>query len=110
MSGMVFVHVCKDSDVAEGAMRLVKANGQEIVVTRVGGALHAFQNRCTHKGGALCEGALNGKAVTCPLHGAEFDVTSGKVVNVPFPPQYGTATALKTFSVKSEHGAVLVDM
>ena len=106
---MAFVQACKDSDVKEGGMRLVKANGQEIVVARVDGKLHAFQNQCTHKGAALCEGALNGRAVACPLHGAEFDVTNGAVVNVPFPAQYGTATALRMFPVKSEGGAVLVD-
>ncbi len=106
---MAFTEVAKGSEVEEGRMKLVRANGQEVVLARVSGKVVAFQNACTHKGAALCEGALSGAKVTCPLHGAEFDVTNGAVVNVPFPAQYGTATPLRTFAVKVEGGSVQVD-
>lgn len=57
--------------------------GKKIAVFQVNGEFYAINAVCTHKGGPLDEGELNGKIVTCPWHGAEFDVTSGKVVGAP---------------------------
>ena len=105
---MAFVQVAKDVDVKEGKMKIVSVLGQEIVVARVNGALHAFQNTCTHKGGPLGEGELSGTVVTCPWHAVEFDIATGKVVKVPFGPGHGTGP-IRTFPVKAENGAIWVD-
>ncbi len=64
----------------------------------VAGAYHAVQNECTHAGGPLCEGSLNGVVVTCPIHRAQFNVTDGAVVKGP------AKKPLQTFTVKVDGG------
>jgi 3-phenylpropionate/trans-cinnamate dioxygenase ferredoxin component len=63
-----------------GSMKQVKSAGSDILVANVGGKIYAIDNRCPHMGGNLSKGELLGPIVTCPLHGSQIDVTSGKVV------------------------------
>ena len=78
-----FVKVAKTDEIPSGQAKLVEVNGNEIAVFNVAGSFHAIDNTCTHVGGPLCEGELNGTEVTCPWHGATFDVTSGQVLGPP---------------------------
>jgi nitrite reductase/ring-hydroxylating ferredoxin subunit len=78
-----FVKVATIDEVAPGQARLVESGGKEIALFNVDGSFHAIDNNCTHVGGPLCEGDLNGTEVTCPWHGATFDVTSGQVLGPP---------------------------
>ena len=78
-----FVRVAGTDDVPPGQATMVEVNGREIAIFNVGGAFHAIDNMCTHVGGPLCEGELSGAEVTCPWHGAVFDVTTGDVLGPP---------------------------
>lgn len=78
-----FVKVARTDEIPAGQAKLVDVNGNEIAVFNVGGSFHAIDNTCTHVGGPLCEGELSGAEVTCPWHGAVFDVTSGAVLGPP---------------------------
>ena len=78
-----FVKVARIEEVPVGTARMVEVNGKEIALFNVGGSFHAIDNTCTHVGGPLCEGELDGQEVTCPWHGAVFDVTSGQVLGPP---------------------------
>jgi len=49
----------------------------------VNGSYYAMGNKCTHAGGDLSKGTLNGTPVTCPKYNAKFDVTTGKVIALP---------------------------
>lgn len=60
-------------------MKLVHANGERVAVARVEEGYVAFQDRCTHKGGPLSDGALICGTVQCPWHGSQFDVKTGEV-------------------------------
>ena len=80
-----FVTVAKTDEIPAGRAKLVEINGKEIALFNVGGSYHAIDNTCTHVGGPLCEGELDGAEVTCPWHGAVFDVTSGQVLGPPAP-------------------------
>ena len=60
-------------------MKLVHAGGERIVVARTEDGCAAFQDRCTHKGGPLSDGALIAGTVQCPWHGSQFDVHTGEV-------------------------------
>jgi len=62
---------------------MVEAAGQKIVIFKVGSNCYAIGDTCTHRGGPLSEGEIDGTTVTCPWHGAKFDVTSGKVLEPP---------------------------
>jgi nitrite reductase/ring-hydroxylating ferredoxin subunit len=57
--------------------------GNRIAVARVGEAVYAFGDTCTHQGCSLAEGRLAGTTVTCPCHGSQFDVTTGDVLRGP---------------------------
>lgn len=66
-----------------GSLKKVVVGGEGVLVANVGGTLHAMMNSCTHRGGPLDEGELEGSTVICPWHGGQFDVTSGKVIGPP---------------------------
>ena len=78
-----FVKVAETSEIPAGKMKMVKLQGKEILVTNVNGDYFAIGGICTHAGGDLSKGSLEGNIVTCPKHGSKFDVTTGKVVSGP---------------------------
>ena len=67
-------------------MRLVKLDGNEVVIAHVQGRFYAFSNVCTHLGEALVEGFLDGGRIVCAYHGATFEITTGQTVAGPDPP------------------------
>jgi len=73
--------VGKQSELAPGAMKKVTVEGMDdIVVANVAGKFYAMRGVCNHQGGPLAEGELEANVITCPWHGAKWDVTSGKLV------------------------------
>jgi nitrite reductase (NADH) small subunit len=78
-----FVKVARTDEVPVGKARLVEIDGNEIALFNVDGTFHAIDNSCTHVGGPLCEGEIAGAEVTCPWHGAVFDVTNGQALGPP---------------------------
>ncbi|MFQ5970985.1 MAG: Rieske (2Fe-2S) protein [Alphaproteobacteria bacterium] len=75
-----FRSVATASEIPEGEMKQVELDGEEVVVANVEGRFFAFSNTCTHEGGPLGDGDLLDDVVTCPWHGAEFNVTTGEVL------------------------------
>ncbi|MBI4126022.1 MAG: Rieske 2Fe-2S domain-containing protein [Deltaproteobacteria bacterium] len=71
--------VAKVKDVPKGKMIQVQVNGKDILLANVDGTIYAIENICSHAGGFLHEGCLDGSTVECPLHAAQFSVTTGKV-------------------------------
>jgi 3-phenylpropionate/trans-cinnamate dioxygenase ferredoxin subunit len=63
--------------VAPGTTRRVEVAGAEMLLCNVAGTIYAIEDVCTHDGGALDQGELEGACVVCPRHGATFDVRSG---------------------------------
>jgi 3-phenylpropionate/trans-cinnamate dioxygenase ferredoxin subunit len=80
-----FVKVTSTSEIAPGQARLVNVKGRQIVLFNVEGAFFALDNACTHEEGPLAEGDVEGYEVTCPWHGARFDIRTGEVL---CPPAY----------------------
>ena len=78
-----FVKVATTGELAPGQAKKVEANGKTIAVFNLGGSYHAIDDTCTHRGGPLSEGHIEGDVVTCPWHGAKFTVTSGEVLGPP---------------------------
>jgi nitrite reductase/ring-hydroxylating ferredoxin subunit len=68
-------------DIPDGKMKHFEANGREIMIANTDGNYYAVSDRCGHSNASLSMGSLNGKVVTCPLQGAQFDVTTGKKVS-----------------------------
>ena len=78
-----FVRVATTSEIKPGGAKKVESGGKQIALFNSNGTFYAIDELCTHRGGPLSEGELNGTVVTCPWHGATFDVTSGKVMGGP---------------------------
>jgi len=78
-----YMKVAKTTEIEPGQARLVDVNGRSIALFNVDGQFFALDNTCTHKGGPLAEGEISGHEVTCPWHGAMFDVRTGEVVGPP---------------------------
>jgi nitrite reductase (NADH) small subunit len=72
-----FVKVAETNEIPTGQGKCVEVNGQQIAVFNVDGTFYAMDGVCPHQGGPLGEGELEGKVVTCPWHGWEYDVTTG---------------------------------
>jgi len=97
-----FVRVASTSEIPEGKMRKVIVGSQQILVANVKGKYYAIGNVCTHLGGPLDKGILEGHEVECPLHRSHFDVTNGAV-------KRGPATRPEpVYDVKVESGSILV--
>ena len=78
-----FVKAATIEEIPPGRAKLVEVGGKEIALFNVAGDFHAIENSCSHVGGPLCEGEIDGCEVVCPWHGAVFDVTTGQALGPP---------------------------
>jgi 3-phenylpropionate/trans-cinnamate dioxygenase ferredoxin component len=78
-----FAQVALLDEIAPGGKKLVDLEGRAIAVFNVDGQFYAIDDVCTHDGGPLAEGELEGNEIRCPRHGARFDVTTGKALCFP---------------------------
>ena len=78
-----FQTVANVSEIARGEMKLIDLAGDQVVVANVDGTFYAFGNKCTHVGGPLVEGEIDGDTVICPWHATIFDVKSGEPMGGP---------------------------
>jgi nitrite reductase/ring-hydroxylating ferredoxin subunit len=87
-------------------MLKVEVNGKQIVPSMIEGKVYAVDEICTHQGGPLDEGELNGYDLKCPWHYAVFDVRNGKV-------SYATvwATNLNSYALKvdEKNGDIMIN-
>lgn len=106
MSEEKFQKVANKDELKEGDMLKVEANGKQIVLSMVEGKVYAIDEICTHEGGPLDEGELNGYDLKCPWHYAVFDVRNGKVSDATV-----WATNLNSYTVKVDetNGDILVN-
>jgi glycine betaine catabolism B len=78
-----FVKVADVKDIQPSEMKEVEVNGQNICLVNVGGKYYAIGSICTHEGGPLADGTLEGYEVECPWHNSKFDVRTGEVISPP---------------------------
>ena len=80
---MPFLRAARKDEIPAGSIREFQVDGHTLAIANVDGKFFAIDNTCLHRGGPLGQGTLSGKAVTCPWHGWQYDVTSGKVTQNP---------------------------
>lgn len=97
-----FVKVADAGEIPSGGIKLVDVRGERLGVANVDGEFYAFSDECTHDGGPLSEGDLDGAVVTCPWHFSRFDVRTGEIVESP------AEEVIAVYDVKVEDGAVYV--
>src|SRR5512138_551459 len=77
---MEYLRVMNKADLPEKQMVIVDVGSIEVLLANVGGVYLAIANKCTHSGGSLGSGTLEGTCVRCPRHGALFDLQTGRNV------------------------------
>jgi 3-phenylpropionate/trans-cinnamate dioxygenase ferredoxin component len=77
------VEVAKTDDLEPGQGICVEVEGKRIALFNIGGIYHAIDDTCTHVGGPLSEGEIEEHVVTCPWHGAQFNLKTGEVLGPP---------------------------
>jgi len=78
-----YVTVARVSELGSGQRLLFEIDGQPIALFNVAGRYFAIADVCTHDDGPVGEGELEGTRITCPRHGARFDITTGKALSLP---------------------------
>ena len=84
-----FVQAIKAAEISPGGMRAVELNGRELVICNCGGSFYAIDRRCGHMNAPLELGTLDGSILTCAMHCAQFDITTGEALSGPVPPYLG---------------------
>jgi len=77
------IKVAETKDLPPAKAAAFEVEGRRIAVFNVDGSYYALDDTCTHDGGPLCEGEVNELKVTCPWHGADFDLKTGSVLCAP---------------------------
>ena len=80
---MTFVEVAKTTEIEDQSAKCVEVEGKRIAVFNLAGEFYAIDDTCTHQGGSLSEGLVEGEDVECPWHGAQFNIKSGLVTADP---------------------------
>jgi len=99
-----FVTVARTTDVPPGTAKPYNVNGKSIALCNVDGTFYAIDDVCTHDGGELGEGYLEGDQIECPRHGARFDVKTGKALTLP------AVMPVNAYPVQVEDGEIKVQV
>ena len=78
-----FVKAANTSDVPDPGKQLIEVDERLVVLLHVDGAFYCIDDVCTHDGGPLAEGTLCGHELSCPRHGAKFDIRDGRATAMP---------------------------
>ncbi len=97
-----WIDVCAVDEIKPGEFKTVWADDIEIAVVNVDGEFYAIEDVCTHDGGELTGGIIEGCEIECPRHGARFDLRTGAVLA---PPAYED---VPTYSVRIKSGRIEV--
>ena len=101
---MPWVRVADESSLAVGTTTVVEAGGLRIALCNTGDGFHAIDDICTHDGGSLDQGTLEGNQIECPRHGARFDVVTGRALSLP------AVRPVRSYATRLEGGAVEVEL
>jgi 3-phenylpropionate/trans-cinnamate dioxygenase ferredoxin subunit len=97
-----WVTAARTDELAPGQWRVVDVDGTQIVVFNIDGAYYAIEDACTHDGGQLTGGHVEGDQIVCPRHGARFCIRTGEALTAP------AYEATSKFPVRVEKGEVQV--
>jgi len=98
-----WVRACAAADVRKGEPKGVKLAGIPIALYHLDDGFHATHDVCTHAYALMSDGYIEGDEIECPLHGARFDIRSGKCLAV-------AAADLSTYDVRVEDGSLMVEV
>jgi nitrite reductase/ring-hydroxylating ferredoxin subunit len=112
------IEIAGTDELRDGEMKEINEVGHGILLARAGDTYYATDARCPHMGGHLAKGTLEGTIVTCPLHGSQFDLSTGEVVRwlkksgllETISKAIKHEKSLNTYTVKVEGNAIKVEI
>lgn len=99
-----FVKVAKTDEIAPGQAKMVEVDDKRITLFNLEGNFYATDDTCTHVGGPLSEGEIQGEKVTCPWHGSIFNIKTGEVLGPP------ARTGVASYNVRVEGMGIEVEV
>lgn len=99
-----WVRVASVDDLGEGPLCGVEAGGQPLVLVRADDGIYALEDQCSHQDFPLSEGEVDDSTIECALHGARFDVKTGKALSLP------AVRPVKTFEVEVRDSDIYVNI
>ncbi len=99
-----FVDVAAEAEVGPSQVVPIRVGRRDLLLCNVDGTLFAIADRCTHAAWTLADGELRNGEIICSLHGATFDVRTGRATGAP------ATKALGTFPVRTQNGRILVQV
>jgi 3-phenylpropionate/trans-cinnamate dioxygenase ferredoxin subunit len=97
-----WVVVCSVAELPPGKHQVVDVDGAQVAVFNLEGQYYAIEDVCTHDGGILTGGPIEGDQIICPRHGARFCIKTGEALT---PPAFESTA---TFPVRIEDGEIQV--
>lgn len=97
-----WITVARAGELAPGSHRVVDVDGAAVVVFNLGGQYFAIEDVCTHDGGQLTGGTIEGEEIVCPRHGARFSIRTGEALTAP------AYEPVAKFPVRVENGMIQV--
>ena len=97
-----WVTVARVAEFGSGERRVVELDDTQVVVFKLGGQYYAIEDVCTHDGGRLTGGAVEGDQIVCPRHGARFCIRTGAALSAP------AYEPTSTFPVRMQDGVIQV--
>ena len=82
-SKVEFVEIAPADELPNGERLFVEIEGKPLVIFNIAGQFFSIGDVCSHDDGPVGEGDIEGHTITCPRHGAEFDIRTGKVMSMP---------------------------
>jgi nitrite reductase/ring-hydroxylating ferredoxin subunit len=105
-----FVEVAKLDEVPAGRMKHIELNGKEIMIVNLDGKFYALNDRCSHTNAPLSIGHIQDSILTCPMHGARFDITTGKKVSDPKMPSFNIGSLPVNMQKYMEYAGQLLSL
>ena len=101
---MALMKLCRADYVPVGEMKQCQTDDTEVLTVNLNHQFFCLEARCTHAGAPLSDGELNGKVLSCPWHGSQFDVTDGRVLQGP------AEQSLKVYPAKILAGDIYIEI
>lgn len=108
---MSYIKVLQADELIPGEKAIIEVGGKKVLLVNFEGTVYALDNRCPHLGGSLGDGILENGKITCPRHGAMFDLITGENVgNAKIAFINIKVGSAKTYNAKVDNGSILIDI
>lgn len=98
-----FVRVASINEVPPGSRKLIDFDYVTVALINVDGSFYCIEDVCSHDGGPVAEGMIEGYAISCPRHGANFDIRDGSALSLP------AVQPIPTYEVKVEDNQIFIE-